>query len=90
MKTIRLRRRGPNVVIDVCDDGVGVDPEAVEGLFARFSHGENHTATTGRKRYGIGLALVREIAVAHHGDISVTPTPGAGATFTLTLAAAPT
>ncbi|BBX71130.1 sensor histidine kinase [Mycolicibacterium psychrotolerans] len=86
---IRLRRRGPNVVIDVRDDGVGVDPDAMEGLFARFSHGHTHTATTGRERYGIGLALVREIAVAHHGDISVEQTPGGGATFTLTLAAAP-
>jgi signal transduction histidine kinase len=86
---IRLRRRGSNVVIDVCDDGVGVDPDAMDGLFARFSHGHTHTATAGRERYGIGLALVREIAVAHHGDISVAPTPGGGATFTLTLAAAP-
>ncbi|RZT19365.1 signal transduction histidine kinase [Mycobacterium sp. BK558] len=86
---ICLRRRGPNVVIDVRDDGVGVDPDAMEGLFARFSHGHAHTATGGRERYGIGLALVREIAVAHHGDISVAQTPGGGATFTLTLAAAP-
>ncbi len=86
---IRLRRRGPHVVIDVCDDGVGVDPDAMDGLFARFSHGHTHTATAGRERYGIGLALVRETAVAHHGDISVAQTPGGGATFTLTLAAAP-
>jgi signal transduction histidine kinase len=86
---ICLRRRGPNVVIDVRDDGVGVDPDAMDGLFARFSHGHTHTATGGRERYGIGLALVREIAVAHHGDISVAQTPGGGATFTLTLAAAP-
>lgn len=86
---ICLRRRGPNVVIDVRDDGVGVDPDAMDGLFARFSHGHAHTATGGRERYGIGLALVREIAVAHHGDISVAQTPGGGATFTLTLAAAP-
>lgn len=86
---ICLRRRGPNVVIDVRDDGVGVDPDAMDGLFARFSHGHAHTATGGRERYGIGLALVREIAVAHHGDVSVAQTPGGGATFTLTLAAAP-
>lgn len=86
---IRVRRRGPSVVVDVCDDGVGVDAAAMDTLFARFSHGHTHTATAGRERYGIGLALVREIAVAHHGDISVAQTPGGGATFTLTLAAAP-
>ncbi|MBX7450316.1 ATP-binding protein [Mycolicibacterium sp. 3033] len=84
---IRLHRCGPHVVIAVRDDGVGVDPDAVDGLFERFSNGHTHTA--GRERYGIGLALVCEIAVAHQGDVSVAHTPGGGATFTLTLAAAP-
>ena len=86
---IHLLRRGPNVVIDVRDDGVGVDPDAMKTMFTRFSYGHGHTVAAGRERYGIGLALVREIAVAHHGDITVAPTPGGGATFTLTVAAAP-
>ena len=86
---LHLSKHGPNVSIDVRDDGVGVDPPEMANLFTRFSHGHGHTASAGRERYGIGLALVREIALAHHGDISVTPTPGGGATFILTLAAAP-
>ena len=86
---IRVARRGPDVVIDVRDDGVGVDPGAVETLFTRFSHGQSHTSSAGRERYGIGLALVRETALAHGGEIGVAQTPGGGATFTLTLPAAP-
>ena len=86
---VHVGRRGADVVVVVRDDGVGVDPDEVRNLFTRFSHGKRHTATAGRERYGIGLALVREIALAHRGDISMTPTPGGGATFTLTLAAAP-
>jgi signal transduction histidine kinase len=86
---IRVARRGPDVVIDVRDDGVGVDPDAVETLFTRFSHGQSHTSSAGRERYGIGLALVRETALAHGGEIGVAQTPGGGATFTLTLPAAP-
>ncbi|WP_245906416.1 sensor histidine kinase [Mycolicibacterium palauense] len=74
------------VAVEVRDDGVGVDPDAVDRLFERFAHGDHHT--TGRTRYGIGLALVREIAVAHGGDVTVGQTPGGGATFTLTLPAA--
>jgi signal transduction histidine kinase len=85
---MRVARRGHAVVIDVRDDGVGIDPAAKGTLFARFSHGHSHTATGGQRRYGIGLALVREIAHAHRGDISVAETPGGGATFSLTIPAA--
>jgi signal transduction histidine kinase len=87
--TIEVRRHHANVMIDVRDDGVGIDPAALETLFTRFSHGQTHTAKGGRQRYGIGLALVREIAHAHGGEIGVVQTPGGGATFTLTIPAAP-
>jgi signal transduction histidine kinase len=82
-------RRGADVVIEVRDDGVGVESDAMGTLFTRFAHGLSHTSTSGRERYGIGLALVREIALAHRGDIDVAETPGGGATFRLTLPAAP-
>jgi signal transduction histidine kinase len=87
--TVALRRLHDHVVIDVRDDGVGIDPGAMETLFNRFSHGETHTAAGDRPRYGIGLALVREIVHAHRGHIAVAQTPGGGATFTLTIPAAP-
>lgn len=86
--TLRVRSHGDRVLIDVQDDGVGVAPAAMGTLFDRFSHGHTHTATGGPRRYGIGLALVREIAHAHRGDITVAQTPGGGATFTLSIPAA--
>jgi signal transduction histidine kinase len=86
---VAVRRDHGNVLIDVRDDGVGIDPVAMGTLFNRFSQGQTHTATGDRRRYGIGLALVREIAHAHRGHISVAQTPGGGATFTLTIPAAP-
>ena len=85
---VRLRRLDNRVSIAVADDGVGIDPETQSTLFTRFSHGANHTGTARREPYGIGLALVREIAHAHGGDITVDSTPGSGATFTLTVPAA--
>ena len=42
--TIYVGRRGADVVIEVRDDGVGIDPDAMGTLFNRFSHGEGHTA----------------------------------------------
>jgi signal transduction histidine kinase len=82
---IAIRRQKDSVHIDVRDDGVGIDPFDMDTLFTRFSHGQAHTATGDRPRYGIGLALVREIAHAHRGEITVTQTPGGGATFTLII-----
>ena len=86
--TVVVRRDGSDVCVDVRDDGVGVDPDAMDALFDRFSHGSGHTAAGARPRHGIGLALVREIAHAHGGQVHVTETPGGGATFTLVMPAA--
>lgn len=85
---IRLSRDGATVRVEVVDDGVGIDADAMARLFTRFTHGSEHTTRKGRASYGIGLALVREIAQAHDGDVTVSSSPGRGATFTLTLPAA--
>ncbi|MDT5045123.1 MAG: two-component system, OmpR family, sensor histidine kinase TctE [Mycobacterium sp.] len=86
---VAVGRHHDDVVIDVRDDGVGIDPVAMDTLFDRFAHGHAHTAAGDRPRHGIGLALVREIAHAHGGHISLAQTQGGGATFTLTIPAAP-
>jgi signal transduction histidine kinase len=85
---VRLSRYDKHISVAVEDDGVGIDPEALSTLFTRFAHGADHTGIARREPYGIGLALVREIAEAHRGDVSVISTPGQGATFTLTVPAA--
>ncbi|TDD80073.1 HAMP domain-containing protein [Saccharopolyspora karakumensis] len=66
----------------VSDEGPGVDPGEMEKIFERFSHG------SGRKGgAGLGLAIVRAIADAHHGRVVVRSAPGTGATFRLELPA---
>lgn len=83
---LRLHRTGARVTVVVADTGSGIDPSVSEHLFARFAHGDGHTA--GERHYGIGLALVREIVEAHHGRISVSSSPGHGSRFTLEFPAA--
>ncbi len=83
--TLRVTRVADTVSVAVADTGVGLDVHAVQHLFTRFAHGDGHTA--GVRHYGIGLALVREIVDAHHGEIVVDGAPEHGATFTLQLPA---
>lgn len=69
----------------VSDEGPGVDPAEVDKIFERFTHGN------GRKGgAGLGLAIVRAIADAHHGRVLVRSSPGTGATFRLELPATTT
>jgi len=83
--TLRVTREADTVSVAVADTGVGLDVHTAQHLFTRFAHGDGHTA--GVRHYGIGLALVREIVDAHHGEIVVDGAPAHGATFTLHLPA---
>jgi signal transduction histidine kinase len=82
---VTVHRRGPDVLVDVSDDGPGIDPAIVPHLFERFAAGSGQV--TERRHYGIGLALVSEIAARHGGSISVQPEPRGGPTLRLTLPA---
>jgi signal transduction histidine kinase len=71
----------------VRDRGRGVAPGDRERIFERFARGGS-----GRGRSegaGLGLAIVRSIAEAHGGSVSVSSPPGEGATFTIVLPVRP-
>ena len=74
------------VALTVADDGIGIDPGQADALFDRSRH-DDHGMT---RRFGLGLALVREIAHNHHGAITADGAPGRGARFTLSLPTSPT
>jgi two-component system OmpR family sensor kinase len=64
----------------VRDTGPGIRPEEQKRIFERFSRAADGRRTEGA---GLGLAIVRAIAVAHGGRVEVHSRPGAGATFTI-------
>lgn len=81
--TVTPRRSGGSVVVSVADRGDGI----ASGDLARiFEPGVR--ATSARPGSGLGLAVVREIAREHGGDVEVESSPGQGATFRLVLPAA--
>ena len=73
----------PSVVCDVIDDGRGIDPGDTEKIFERFARGSHGSG----RRFGIGLALAREVVEAHDGTLTATGREGAGATFRIVLPA---
>jgi signal transduction histidine kinase len=67
--------------IEVSDEGPGIPAEEVPRVFERFRRG---TTDAGESGAGLGLALVREIVVAHGGAVAVQSNAG-GTTISVTL-----
>jgi signal transduction histidine kinase len=69
----------------VADNGIGIDPlhhERVFELFGRLHREDEYEGT------GMGLSLVKKVAEARGGSVSVDSAPGQGARFTVVLPAA--
>jgi signal transduction histidine kinase len=79
--TVRARRDGDAVVVEVADTGPGMDVETRAHVFEPFF-------TTKANGTGLGLAIVRQAAEAHGGSVEVESAPGAGATFRIRLPSA--
>ncbi len=76
--TVVSRVDGSNVIIEIIDQGPGVSQEHIPKLFMPYF-------STDSGGTGLGLSLVRKIAVAHGWDITYCPAPGGGAMFRLTI-----
>ncbi|WP_019633636.1 PAS domain-containing sensor histidine kinase [Actinomadura atramentaria] len=84
---VRAGRAGPDVVITVDDDGIGIPPEDRERVFERFVQGE----AGDRRRFGgigLGLYIVRRLTEAQGGSIAAHPRAGGGTRMRLVLRAA--
>jgi len=71
----QLNKRG-RVVIEVADNGSGISEELATKVFVPFY-------TTKRDGSGVGLALTRQVMIAHSGDVTVRKNKQGGATFSL-------
>lgn len=72
------------LVLEVCDEGIGMNAQTLARLFERFTQGD---ASTSRRfgGTGLGLEISRNLARRMGGDIAVESNLGQGSTFTLAL-----
>jgi len=82
--TIRFNALDTAILVEVSDNGPGIDSAELPRLFERFyrvekSRNRNEGGT------GLGLAIARTIIEAHEQTINVRSTVGIGSTFSFTL-----
>ena len=74
---------GPGRVrVSVADTGVGISPEHLPHVFEKFFRIPDQSPEDGT---GLGLSIVREIVIAHHGEITCESAPGRGTAFHIQL-----
>lgn len=73
-----------NILIEVTDDGIGVEPQHLQRLFERFYRVDKSRSREAGGT-GLGLAIVKHIIEAHQQTINVRSAYGVGTTFAFTL-----
>lgn len=86
--TLAARGNGDGVLVSVADHGLGVADDRLETIFGDFAQGDG-SSTREYGGLGLGLPMVRHVALAHGGDLTCESAPGRGSTFTLHLPAVP-
>jgi signal transduction histidine kinase len=81
--TASVRETGATVEVCIADDGIGVPVDQRDRIFERFARVDD-ARTRDDESTGLGLAITREIVVAHGGGISVRNSDS-GACFVIEL-----
>ncbi len=82
MITISAYETAEEVVVEVKDEGIGIEQDEVPYIFDSFHRGKLAEKKDG---FGLGLAAVKTIVEGHGGRVQVASEPGKGSTFTVIL-----
>ena len=87
--SVRAREAGREVLVEVCDTGRGIEPEALPFVFERFYRADP-SRERGTGGAGLGLAIVKQMVAAHGGRVWAESQVGKGSCFRFTVPAPPT
>jgi signal transduction histidine kinase len=82
--TVSARADGGDSVFEVADRGPGIAPDELPQVFDRY-YRANHARTSGADGSGLGLYIVRQIAIFHGGAATAESKVGEGTTFRITI-----
>jgi two-component system sensor histidine kinase BaeS len=80
--TIRGHPEHDNAVLEIADTGPGIPADDLPHVFQRLWRGRHARSIVGS---GIGLAVVRELVIAHGGTVSAASPPTGGTAITIRL-----
>ena len=80
--TLRAEKEEDAVVLEVADTGEGIPEEELPYIFNRFWRGDK---SRGGEGHGLGLAIARQLVLAHGGEIEVQSEVGLGTRFRVVL-----
>lgn len=80
----RIAKEDENVLVQISDNGIGIEEELLDRIFERFYVVDNSRSKK-ISSTGLGLSIVKHIVEAHGGRIEVTSEVGKGSTFTIIL-----
>jgi PAS domain S-box-containing protein len=82
MVSVSARDEGEEWIVEVRDNGIGIEPQYFQRIFMIFQklHPRDHSEGT-----GIGLAICKKVVERHGGRITVASELGRGATFAIYL-----
>lgn len=82
--TVRGKEENDRMFLSVTDTGIGLTKEQQQDIFERF-YKVDPSRTKKEGEVGIGLSVVKQLALAHHGDVQVESKVGEGSCFTIVL-----
>lgn len=82
---ISVYHKESNVIISVCDNGIGIDKDNLDKIWNKFYRVEKSRRKANVPNLGLGLPMVKWIVEIHGGTIEAESKLNEGSTFTITL-----